>query len=397
MIEGKTILCFASNYDAPPTSKHHVMHLLAERNEVLWVNYHASRKPSANGSDLLHIAGKLRQVAAGLRQVRRGLTVLTPLVVPLPSSSAAVRANRMLLTTSIRAALSHLRNGPLQVWSFTPDISYMLGTFGEDKVIYYCVDDFSSFSGYDTAQVLRDEENLCRRSDLVITTSQPLQKAKSRWNPNTILVPHGVDHRHFRGASLTPRTLPDDLARIPSPRLGFFGLLRDWVDLDLLADVARKRPDWQFVMIGDADSVVDISQYRPVENLNFLGRRAYHELPAYCAGFDVGLVPFRLNRLTEAVNPIKLREYLAAGLPVVSSPMPEVRRYADLVRFASTSEEFIPAVEAALQTSIEQRRHYVQRMTSETWESKLTMIHSALHPCPKAEPDPPQAILKAGS
>jgi len=327
-----SVLCFASGYDAPPTSKHHVMHVLADQgNTVLWVNYHASRMPTASGSDLRYIARKLRQVAGGLKNPRTNVYVLTPLVVPLPSSAFARRLNRALLTWQIRRALRKVSPGPntpLELWSFTPDVAYLLDRFGQQRVVYYCVDDHSQFTGYDTRQVLRDEEALCRRADLVVTTSGPLQESRKPWNPNTILVPHGVDYEHFAQALNDNLPEPAELTAIPRPRLGFFGLLRDWVDLDLLAEVARRRPDWHVVLLGD--STVDLSPYRSLANMHFLGPKPYGELPAWCRGFDVGLIPFKLNPLTHAVNPIKLREYLAAGLPVVSTPLPEVARYAQV-------------------------------------------------------------------
>jgi len=372
VIEGRTIVCFASGYDAPPTSKHHVMHLLAERNVVLWVNYHASRAPSASGSDLLYMAGKLWQVARGRRRLRPNLYVLTPLVVPLPGAGWARRLNRALLIGQVRLGLSAVRAGPVQVWSFTPDVSYALGQFGEEKVVYYCVDDFAHFSGYDAAQVLRDEQDLCRRADLVVTTSMALQQAKGPWNPNTLLVPHGVDHAHFAAAMSGAVAEPADLAAIPRPRLGFLGLIRDWVDLDLLAEVARRRADWHFVLVGDWR--VDLGPYRGLANLHFLGRRPYEQMPAYCKGLDVGLIPFRLNELTVAVNPIKLREYLAAGLPVVSTPLPEVRLYEGLVEVAEGAEAFAAAIERALSAGPAERRRRSEAMASETWPAKLEAI-----------------------
>ena len=372
MLENKTILCFASGYDAPPTSKHHVMHILAERNVVLWVNYHASRAPSASASDLAHIATRLRQVFAGLSSPRPNLHVLTPLVIPLPASSIARRINRFLLVRQIRRALRRVRSGPVQLWSFTPDVAYLLGRFGEEKVVYYCVDDHSQFTGYDAAQVLRDEEQLCRRADLVVTTSMSLQESKSPWNPNTILVPHGVDYDHFSRAVKEDLPAPADIASIPRPRLGFFGLIRDWVDLDLLAEVARRRPDWHIVLLGD--STVDLSPYRGVKNIHFLGRKPYADLPAYCRQFDVGLIPFKINELTRAVNPIKLREYLAAGLPVVSTPLPEVKLYAGLVELAGDGLAFELALNRSLGSSASARRVLNGTIAQETWLAKLRLI-----------------------
>ncbi len=372
MIEGSTILCFASGYDAPPTSKHHVMHLLAERNTVLWVNYHASRAPTASSSDLVYIARKLAQVFTGVTRPRKNLYVLTPLVIPLPGSPLARRLNRTLLISQIRSALSRLRTGPLQIWSFTPDISYVLGYFKAEKVVYYCVDDHASFSGYDKQQVRRDEADLCRKADLVVTTSMALQQAKQPLNPNTILVPHGVDYDHFSQALSNALPVPADIAGIPHPRLGFFGLIRDWVNLDLLAEAARRRPEWHFVLLGD--STVNLSTYRDLANMHFLGRKPYKQLPAYCRQFDVGLIPFRINDLTRAVNPIKLREYLAAGLPVVSTPLPEVRQYEHLINIADSVDTFIDAIESSLAADPAGREKRTRAMTGETWPEKVRRI-----------------------
>ncbi len=378
MLRGKTIICFASNYDAPPTSKHHVMHLLAENNVVLWVNYHASRTPTASSSDMKYIFDKLLQVVSGLKNPRPNLYVLTPLVIPLPGHRWARWLNRHLLINQVRLSLNRIRKGVVQLWSFTPDIAYVLGHLKEEKVIYYCVDDHAAFTGYDKKQVLRDEEELCRKSDLVITTATTLQKAKQAWNPNTILVPHGVDFKHFNRAQSEEFPCPDELKDIPKPRLGFFGLIRDWVDVDLLAQVARRREDWNFVLIGDADSSVDLSRYRDMPNMHFLGRKPYCDLPAFCQHFDVGLIPFKVNDLTYAVNPIKLREYLSAGLPVVSTPMPEVQLYDLLVEIADTADGFHRSIEACLNNSENDRAARVTAMSRETWDIKLEEIAAGL-------------------
>ena len=352
------------------------MHLLAERNVVLWVNYHASRAPTASSSDLAYMARKLAQVFAGMKNPRENLHVLTPLVVPLPASSWAKKLNRAMLVWQIRRSLAKVKRGPVQVWSFTPDISYLLGKFGEEKVVYYCVDDFASFTGYDRDQVLRDEQDLCHRADLVVTTSMALQDAKKHLNPNTMLVPHGVDYEHFSRALTDGLPTPPDIADIPRPRLGFFGLIHDWVDLDLLTDVARRQPDWHIVMIGESN--LDLSKYRTVPNMHFLGRKPYEELPAYCRELDVGLIPFKINELTLAVNPIKLREYLAAGLPVVSSLLPEVKPYEPLVEVADTAESFVAATERALHHETTTHQQRSSAMAQETWPQKVADICSYL-------------------
>ena len=373
MLEGRTILCFASGYDAPPTSKHHIMHILSRHNIVLWINYHASRAPTASSSDLLYIARKISQVLKGLTNPRKNLYVLTPLVVPLPSYPWAKCINRTILLRQINRALVRLQQGPLQVWTFAPDIAYLLDDFDAEKVVYYCVDDFSSFAGYNKQQVLQDEEELCRRADLVIASSMALKEMKQQFNPNTILVRHGVDYKHFAKALSNDLAIPEDIADIPQPILGFFGLIREWVDLELLADVARRRPDWHIVLLGD--STIDLSPYQNLPNMHFLGRKRYEELPAYCKQFDVGLVPFKVNELTRAVNPIKLREYLAAGLPVVSTPLPEISLLKKrCVYVADTADGFIEAIELALAVSSKERFEQSLAMAKETWPVKIDLI-----------------------
>lgn len=376
MIKDHIIICFASDYSLPPTSKHHVMHLLAERNTVLWVNYHASRAPSISASDARRILGKMREMCRGMASPRKNLYVLSPLLLPLPASRWAREANHFLLIAQVNRALRHFGKAPRHVWSFAPDISYVLGHFSEEKVLYYCVDDFASFSGYNREQVLRDEEDLCRRADLVVTVSSVLQKAKSSWNPNTIIVTHGVDYEHFSKAVTDDLPLPEDIKDIPHPILGFFGLIRDWVDLDLLANVARRRTDWHIVLLGD--STVDLAPYRGLSNMHFLGRRPYADLPAYCRHFDVGLVPFKVNALTEAASPIKLREYLAAGLPVVSSVLAHVEAMGDCAHVGADVQTFVAAVNSALGQDRAARHAISRTMASETWAEKVRIIDAHL-------------------
>ena len=372
MIEDRTILCFASGYDAPPTSKHHVMHLLAERNVVLWVNYHASRTPTISSSDLLYMAKKAKQVFAKVSNPRKNLYVVTPPVLPLPGSAWARGINRELLVRRLKRVLARIQRGPLQIWSFTPDVAYLIDRFPAEKVVYYCVDDFAHFTGYDKEQVLCDEAELCWKADLVVTTSSALLESKRGLNPNTILVTHGVDYEHFSKAASDHLAVPDDIASIPHPIFGFFGLIRDWIDLDLLAEVARRRPDWHFVLIGDSD--VDLSPYRSLANMHFLGPRPYTQLPAYCKGFDAGLIPFRINDLTLAVNPIKLREYLSAGLPVISTQLPEVESYGEMVSIIREPGEFISEGAKVLAESRAARLARQNAMSKETWLQKVDRI-----------------------
>jgi len=396
VIEGRNIICFASNWFYDPTSKHHVMRLLSERNHIIWVNYHASRRPRLSAADAGAIMRKLRQFADGPRRVTDNITVLTPLVAPLPGNRAVAALNGRLLARQIRHVLRGLPRRPVQMWSFAPDVAYMCGRFGEECVVYYCVDEFSGFSGYDAMKIRAAEARLARRADLVITTSQTLYDSKRDLNRNIVLVTHGVDHEHFAKATSPDVAVPGDIAALPRPILGFWGLIQDWLDVPLIAEIARARPAWSIVLIGE--TATDVSALRALPNVHLPGRRAYERLPAYAKGFDVGLIPFRINGLTRAVNPIKLREYLSAGLPVVSTALPEVSRYGELASIAGGAAEFVEACERILAADGADDEFMVQRTTgrrgscraaaarqaamrSETWTAKVSEICEHVQHC----------------
>lgn len=377
MIEGRNIVCIASNWWYDPTSKHHVMKLLAERNHVVWVNYHGSRRPRMGAADARAIAGKLRQFVEGPRRIAENMTVVTPLVLPLPGNRAAMELNRRLLVRQIRTVLRGLPERPVQLWSFAPDVDFLLGRFDEECAVYYCVDEFSAFEGYDREAIQAAEARLAAKADLVVTTSTALYESKRPLNPNVMLVPHGVDAEHFARATRPETIVPEDIADLPRPLLGFWGLIQDWVDIDLLAEVARLRPQWSIVLIGEA--IVDVGRLATLPNVHLLGRRPYAALPAYAKGFDVGMIPFRVNKLTRAVNPIKLREYLSAGLPVVSTPLPEVEQYREWAAIAGRPDLFAQACQRMLEsTSQDEVRSRQAAMTHEKWQAKVCEIADAV-------------------
>jgi glycosyltransferase involved in cell wall biosynthesis len=373
MIEGRNIVCIASNYFYDPTSKHHVMRLLAEKNHVIWVNYHASRRPQATIADAGAIVSKLRQIISGPRRVSENLTVITPLVLPMPSSRAAQQINRRLLVRQIHSVLRDLPARPVQLWSFAPDVDYLVGRLGEESVVYYCVDEFSEFAGYDREAIMSAEARLAHSADLVVTTSQALFESKRPLNSKTVLVTHGVDYEHFASA-VSPEVQPaDELIALPRPILGFWGMIQDWVDVNLLAEIARLRPNWSLVLIGEV--LTDLAPLQGLANVKLLGRRPYKSLPRYAKCFDVGLIPFKLNDLTRAVNPIKLREYLSAGLPVVSTPLPEVENLGPDVSTAADAPAFVAACESAIASNNSaQTASRQQAMEGESWPGKLREI-----------------------
>lgn len=375
MLEGSSIICFAHDWGGDPTSKTHIMRILARRNRVLWINSIGMRRPTASVADLGRLASKLRRGFGGCREVEPNLFVVNPLVVPLPGVAAADRLNAVILSGTLGRLCRRLGLKRPILWSFMPTVGRLLGTLDEKMVIYHCVDEYAEFSGVPKEALLRMERDLVRRADLVLTSSERLCEERRPANPNTYFIPHGVDLDHFARSLDEATIVPDELRSLPRPVVGFIGLLADWVDLDLLRAVALARPAWSFVLIGRSST--DLAAVKDLPNVHLLGQKPFSSLPAYCRGIDVGIIPFRINKLTLRANPLKLREYLAAGLPVVSTPMPEVARLASLVHLAEGPEAFLNGIESALAAarsdgSARGRRSLA--MTAEGWEARVEEI-----------------------
>jgi glycosyltransferase involved in cell wall biosynthesis len=370
MLEGNDIICFANDWDGDPLSKKHIALRLAQKNRVLWVNSTGNRNPTASVRDLRRAWKKLRQFFRGCRPVAKNIFVFAPLVIPFHGNRAARWVNRRLLAWSVRRACRKLGFQKPITWTFVPSSADVAGSLGERLLIYHCVDEFSKFTGTDEAAILEMEHGLMEKADMVVVSSTRLYETKQRYNPNTFLVTHGVDVAHFRKACLPAVAAPADCSELKHPVIGFFGLIADWVDLEVVRHLAASRPQWSLLLIGDVQT--DTSALRGLSNVHLLGRRSYQSLPAYCKAFDVAILPFVVNDLTVAANPLKLREYLAAGLPVVATPLPEVLKLGALVRMARTPGEFLNQVEALLNEGKRGPDPAVSvLMERESWDQKV--------------------------
>ncbi|HNQ23084.1 MAG TPA: glycosyltransferase [Phycisphaerae bacterium] len=376
MLRDRVIICLASAWDYDPTSKHQIMRRLARHNDIVWVNYHGTRRPGVNLRDARAAWSALRRALGGVRRVHDSMVQVTPLVIPGTHGGPLHRLHEQLLVTQIRRALRGLASAdrkPVQVWSFAPDVPYLVGRFGEECFVYYCVDEYSEFEGVDRERTAAAEQELLQRADIVVTTSALLQEGKCRLRPDAHLVRHGVDFEHFAAAWRRSLPRPADLSGIPEPIFGFFGLIHHWVDCALLAEVARLRPQYSFVLLGDAQ--VDVSALRALPNVHLLGRRPYKELPAYCRAFAAGMLLFTQTAMTAHVNPIKMLEYLAAGLGVISTPLPEAERYRGPIRIVESAGEFARACdELRAGGDLRRREEISRRVQTESWESVVERL-----------------------
>lgn len=263
------------------------------------------------------------------------------------------------------------------VWVGTPHpaIVALLDRNPARLLVYDCVDAVSAFPAVPTG-IEEVEATLAQRADLVLATSRILEDRMRRLNPRTLRVPNAADHAHFSrpvGAAEIPR----EVAGLPHPIVGYVGEIADWLDVDLVMTLARRQPRWSIVLVGPAAPAISWRLDAP--NVHLIGRRPYSDLPALLAAFDVCVIPFRATRLTAAVSPVKLYEYLAAGKPVVSTPLPEVLPFTGLVDVAA-GRAFLEAVEQAATTpasapSIEARRRVARE---NSWEARLAAVLTAL-------------------
>jgi glycosyltransferase involved in cell wall biosynthesis len=380
LLHGRDMLCFSHDWNGDPLSKTHLMRLLARDNRILWVNSIGYRAPTASRADLRRALQKLVAAAQPLREVEPNLFVLSPLAIPAYGIPAMRTLSTWLLRFQVQQAMRRLRFRRPINWVFNPAAALIAGSLGEERLIYYCVDEYTAFCGVATQALTDLEANLLRRADLVIASSERLQQSKSRLNPSTVLVRHGVDYHHFRTALDFETEVPKEIANLPRPILGYFGLMgSDWVDVDLLAHVARRFPHGSLVLLGKV--TMDLSALTCLPNVHLPGRKPYASLPGYCKGFDVALIPFPISEVTLNANPLKAREYLAAGLPVVSTPIPEVEVLRQC-RIGAGPEAFANAVAAAL-TDPGPNRERSEAMREHSWQARLDEIrgHVADLPC----------------
>jgi glycosyltransferase involved in cell wall biosynthesis len=369
-LRGRDMLCFSHDWSGDPLSKTHLMRLMARDNRVLWVNSIGYRTPAASRADLSRAFWKLAAAASPLREVEPNIFTLNPLAVPAYGNPRVRAFNRWFLRWQVKRAMRRLQFEHAINWVFNPAASVIAGELGEETVIYYCVDEYTAFTGVDSNALADLERRLMRRSDLVIVSSDHLYQSKAPFNPRTAIVRHGVDYEHFRRALDAETVVPEEIAGLPRPVIGFFGLIADWVDVELMASVAERFPTGSLVALGKVTT--DVSALERLPNVHLLGRKAYGALPAYCKGFDVALMPFRINELTLNANPLKAREYLAAGLQVVSTAIPEVEALG-CCRIGVDRESFLYEVEQAL-LDPGPRAERSASMRRESWEARLDKI-----------------------
>jgi glycosyltransferase involved in cell wall biosynthesis len=345
MISGQDFVVLSDDFHGLPTSCIHLCKRLARRNRVFWFNT-VSRLPSLSLRD----AGKVVRTLSQWFQPRPRPTPLTdPVHVVSPVMVPWFRAvGRRFNRASWQRTYRRLQNQhgitrPIVVTTFPFTVDFVQ-TVEASARVYYCVDDFLDYPGVAHAEWTVMEAQLLAAIDGLVVTSRELGRTRRTHRP-MLHLPHGVDLEHFQEAVAQPRRIPA-LEALPHPIVGFFGLLSEWFDQELLLHLARRFPNVSFVLLGR--SHFNPAGFQAQPNVHYLGWVPYEDLPHYARYFDVGLIPYVQNQMTRSLNPLKLMEYFALGLPVLATRLPELEHVPGPLRLASGPEEFAAALQTIL-------------------------------------------------
>lgn len=363
--------------------------LAAAGHPILFVENTGLRRPRL--ADAPRLWRRARQLAAATtagaaRQPAPGIDIHAPRILPFPYSPSALAVNRWLLERPIRKWIAEHRAGgqmPLIVWTYlpTPLVCSLAERLSPSLRVYYCVDDLPASSDL-ARQVATSEAGLFQTADLVFVTTDRLRQKALGHRTTAHLFPPGVSYERFEAARKNSAPRPGDIRDLPRPIVGYVGGLHRWFDVELAASVARRLPDVQFVFIGPVQ--VPVEPLTSLPNVHLLGARPHDAVPAYLRGFDAAIIPYVLDEYTRSVFPTKLNEYLAMGLPVVSTPMAEVVAFRDrhgpVVEIAASPEAFQRAVARALEerpsaTALEARHAVAKR---QGWDVRVAEMQALL-------------------
>jgi len=381
IIENQEIICLSTvDWDPIWTRKQQVMSRLPASNRILYVE-----PPISLLSPFKDPAcwKKWRLWREGLRQWSENIYLYSPPVIaPFGNIYRQVnRVNQGWLAPFIRRAAKKLNFRQPLLWTYLPNSADLIGKLEEKLVIYDCVDEHSAYTGFNPETVWSLEKKLLQQADIVFTTAQGLYEKRKPYSKEIYLIPNAADVDHFQKAVQPETPLAPEMKGLPHPVIGFIGVLQDWIDLDLIADLAVARPSWSFVLVGPAGPGINLERLQSLPNVHLLGRRDKEVLPSYFKGFDICLNVFRLNQLTSTVSPLKFYEYLASGKPVVSVPLPAVEPFSDVVEIARNPAEFLQKIEHALSVETPERQEQrLRRARENSWEQRVIEIMEKIAP-----------------
>lgn len=352
--------------------------LVESGNRVLFIENTGVRAPRSG--DFGRIRNRIRnwlKSTRGFFDVRENLTVFSPIFIPFPYSRFALVINRYLLSNAIGKWMKINRFHDTVLITFLPTLlaQSLIDDIDPLLVIYYCANDMSGGSE-GAARLKAYEDIFFSKADAVFCISHALHERAERFNKHVFLFPAGVDFPKFEAAR-DEGNIPEDLAALPKPVIGYVGSISTVFDQELLAHAARALPEATFALIGPESA--DVSMLKACPNIKLLGKRPHGDVPGYIKGFDVALIPYVKNAFTDSVYSCKLNEYLAMGTPVVTTDMREIRlyteRHGNVLEIAKGKEDFVEKIRHVLVSSDEtKRRARVSAARANSWDQRFEEI-----------------------
>ena len=369
---------FSDDWGVHPSSSQHIFRHISENHHVAWINTVGMRRPRLNISDLKKGLRKLfnmlrKSSSRGGSAIEYDVSVYQPMMIPFNDIPILRRINKKLVERTLRKVVRDLDGQEPIVVTSVPNACDYVDSIRSKRIVYYGVDDFSEWPGLDKELVLEMEAQLIDKADIFLATSPRLVARLAKSGKPTSLLSHGVD------IDLFSADVPDEhptLDDIPEPRVGYFGLFDARSDQDLIAAVAEKMPEVSFVSAGRVETPVE--NLMSVDNVYFIGQIPYLELPALVKGLDVLFIPYIVNALSDALSPLKFREYLATGRPILSTPIAAAAEFDAVIRIASTAEDWQEEIQNSLSENLRSRRNEVTAaLAGESWRerSKQFLYH----------------------
>ncbi len=346
--------------------------------QVLYVESIGIRAPGINADDLKRLFKRLKKVAFPLRRVKKNIWVLSPIAVPFFHAHWAIKfINQNLLGIYIAIISWYLNlNHPI-VWTYHPYVLQTLSHIRHKNLIYHCVDDLSGVPGIDILGFEKEEYRLLRRAAAVFVTSKELLKKCLKVNIRSYYFSNVVDLDHFVVARYDG-DIPKDLEVIPEPRIGYIGALSDFkLNFELLKELISKKPDWNWVFIGEeieGQRNKICEELKKKHNVFFLGYKPYIDLPKYLRGLNVGILPTLINKYTNSMFPMKLYEYIASGVPVVSTKLKIFEEDIIGVISAENSELFLLGIQSQLDRGRFMNDEILESLQEKTWMFRWKMM-----------------------
>jgi glycosyltransferase involved in cell wall biosynthesis len=384
-LRGRDIVCVGfADWDTELwTNQHHLMSRLARENRVLFVESLGLRRPQLAGRDIKRITRRLRRGLAPPRQAD-GVHVISPLVLPFHRHRIVRELNRRLLPALVRRATRRLGFERPILWAYVPQAEVLIDALDPALIVYHCVDDIAAQERIDTASFRAAESRFAARADLVLASAPALAERLRTISSNVMDAPNVADTELFSRALIPspPAPLDPGMAALPAPRIVFTGaIVALKLDLPMLSELARLRRSWSFALVGPVgpgEPDTDISALTAEPNIHLLGARSYGELPDILRAADAGLIPYARNTLTDSIFPMKVYEYLAAGLPVVATPLPALAAISEIAT-APDAQGIAELLDEALAHDNPQRRAERSRAAAEhSWEQRLEEIATAV-------------------